>query len=95
MCARAVSEGFSVRRLHSDRGKECHNTALKAWCAKMGVHKTLALAEEHQSNGRAEGGILRVKSKTRMSSISSRNEEPTSPMSEKLALAVEWFSGLS
>ena len=85
MYARAISEGFSVRRLHSDRGKEYHNTALKAWCAKMGVHKTLALAEEHQSNGRAEGGILRVKSKTRAILQQQGSNKKEWPLAARLA----------
>ena len=65
MYARIVSDGFSVQRLHSDRGREYNNETLKTWCAKFGIHKTLAFAEEHQSNGRAEAAIMRVKGKTR------------------------------
>ena len=51
MYAAARSEGFDVRRLHTDRGREYYNAAMRAWCARHGLHKTFALPEEHQSNG--------------------------------------------
>ena len=65
MVARIHAEGFEVTRHHSDRGKEFHNTSMKAWCAKHKIHRTLAIPEEHQGNGRAEGAILRKKTKIR------------------------------
>ena len=65
MVAKLHAEGFEVSRLHSDRGREFHNTQMKAWCAKHKIHRTLAIPEEHQGNGRAEGAILRMKTKTR------------------------------
>ncbi|CAE7205891.1 RE1, partial [Symbiodinium sp. CCMP2456] len=65
MYAKAISDGYDVRRVHTDRGREFNNAALKAFCSKFALHQTFALAEEHQTNGRAEGAILRIKSKTR------------------------------
>ena len=65
MYARAVADGFSVQRIHTDRGKEFNNSALRAFCQKLGLHQTFAIPEEHQTNGRAEGAILRIKNKTR------------------------------
>ena len=65
MHARAKAEGFDVRRLHTDRGREYNNKHLRDWCARHAIHKTLAVADEHQGNGRAEGAILRIKNKTR------------------------------
>ena len=65
MYASAKAEGFDVRRLHSDRGREFNNNQMRAWCARHGIHKTLAIPEEHQSNGRAEGAIMRAKGKIR------------------------------
>ena len=65
MYARAIADGFSVQRIHTDRGKEFSNSALRAFCQKFGLHQTFAIPEEHQTNGRAEGAILRIKNKTR------------------------------
>ena len=63
--ARVISDGFSVQRVHTDRGRELRNSAVQAFCQKLGLHRTFAIAEEHQTNGRAEGAILRFKNKTR------------------------------
>ena len=65
MYAAAKAEGFDVRRVHSDRGREFTNSQCRTWCARHGLHKTFALPEEHQSNGRAEGAIMRAKSRIR------------------------------
>ena len=65
MYAAAKAEGFDVRRIHSDRGREFHNNQMRTWCARHGLHKTVALPEEHQSNGRADEAIMREKSRIR------------------------------
>ena len=51
--ARAQAAGFSVKRIHSDRGREFR------------LYKTFSLADEHLSNGRAQGAIMRGKAKAR------------------------------
>ena len=85
MHARAKAEGFDVRRLHSDRGREYNNKSLRDWCARHAVHKTLAVAEEHQGNGRAEGAIFRVKSKTRTILQEAGSSKADWPLAAKLA----------
>ncbi|CAE7234908.1 RE1, partial [Symbiodinium necroappetens] len=85
MHARARAEGFDVRRLHSDRGREFNNKPLRDWCARHSVHKTLAVAEEHQGNGRAEGAIMRVKSKARIILEEADSEKTNWPLAAKLA----------
>ncbi|CAE7314267.1 RE1 [Symbiodinium microadriaticum] len=85
MHARAKAEGFDVRRLHSDRGREYNNKSLRDWCARHSVHKTLAVAEEHQGNGRAEGAIMRVKNLTRTILEESDGEKLDWPLAAKLA----------
>ena len=85
MHARAKAEGFDVRRLHSHRGREYNNKPLRDWCARHSVHKTLAVAEEHQGNGRAEGAIMRVKSKTRTILEEAGSEKSGWPLAAKLA----------
>ena len=49
------------------------------------MHKTLAVAEEHQGNGRAEGAIMRVKSKTRTILEEAGSEKSGWPLAAKLA----------
>ena len=85
MHARAKAEGFDVRRLHSDRGREYNNKPLRDWCARHAVHKTLAVAEEHQGNGRAEGAIMRVKGKARVILEESESDKSDWPLAAKLA----------
>ncbi|OLQ07665.1 hypothetical protein AK812_SmicGene8938 [Symbiodinium microadriaticum] len=47
MYAKAISDGLDVRRVHTDRGKEFNNSALKALCAKFGLHQTFAAVVVH------------------------------------------------
>ena len=48
MCPRAMADGFSVQRIHTDRGKKFYNSALRAFCQKFGLYQTFAIAQEHQ-----------------------------------------------
>ena len=84
--ARAIADGFSVRRVHTDRGREFSNQALRNFCQKFGLHQTFAIPEEHQTNGRAEGAILRIKNKTRTILQESDCEDLSEwPLAAKLA----------
>ena len=85
MAASVHFQGFEVARIHSDRGREYHNIMLRTWCAKHKIHKTCALAEEHQGNGRAEGAIMRLKATTRAILQQSKVEPSEWPMAAKLA----------
>ncbi|CAE7523117.1 RE1, partial [Symbiodinium necroappetens] len=86
MYAKAISDGYDVRRVHTDRGREFNNAALKSFCSKFALHQTFALAEEHQTNGRAEGAILRVKNKTRaILQASGQSDLKEWPLAAKLA----------
>ena len=49
------------------------------------IHKTCALAEEHQGNGRAEGGIMRLKAKTCTIPQESKVQPSEWPMAAKMA----------
>ena len=66
MRSEALSLGFEIRRIHTDRGREYLNNGLKGFCNQHSIVKTLAFAEEHQSNGRVESLIGRIKAKTRV-----------------------------
>ena len=85
MRAEALNLGFEVRRIHTDRGREYQNAGLRAFCNQHSIVKTLAFAEEHQSNGRVESLIGRVKAKTRV--FLEQGEAPTTewPMAARLA----------
>eukprot|EP00439_Symbiodinium_sp_Y106_P055609 s1913_g7.t1 len=85
MYARIISDGLSVQRVHTDRGREYNNETLRTWCAKFGIHKTRAFAEEHQSNGRAEAAIMRIKGSTRTILQSSGTTLKEWPLAAKLA----------
>ena len=85
MYAAARSEGFDVRRIHSDRGREYYDASMRTWCARHGLHRTFALPEEHQSNGRAQGAIMRVKSCTRVLLQEAGCEPAEWPLASKLA----------
>ena len=88
MFAAAKAEGFDVRRIHSDRGREFNNAQLRSWCARHGLHKTYALPEEHQSNGRAEGAIMRAKSKIRTILHAAGSGQEEWPLAARLAAHV-------
>ena len=88
MRTEALSLGFEVRRIHTDRGREYLNNGLKGFCSQHSIIKTLAFAEEHQSNGRVESLIGRIKAKTRVF-LEQGNAPPEEwPMSAKLASLV-------
>ena len=57
----------------------------RTWCARHGLNKTFALPEEHQSNGRAEGTIMRIKSRTRVLLQEAGCEPSEWPLASKLA----------
>ena len=58
-------QGFPVARLHSDRGKEFMNHALRRWCFNRDIAKTSTAADDWRSNGRAEVAIKHLKSRMR------------------------------
>ena len=63
--ARCSYHNFTVRRFHSDRGREFNNAKLRDYLGASGDHKTVAFPEEPQTNGRAESTIRRIKATTR------------------------------
>ena len=52
---------LSVRRAHSDGGREFTNKAYKTWCAARDIHVTYSPPADPRSNGRVEGIIGQVK----------------------------------
>ena len=62
---RLERRGHSVKRLHSDRGKEFDNKAMAQWCLNHDIYQTFAEAEDHRANGRVESAINVAKCRTR------------------------------
>ena len=63
--ARCSYRNLIVRRFHSDGGREFNNAKLRDYLAARGIHKTVVVPDEPQSNGRAESTIRRIKATTR------------------------------
>ena len=57
--------GLCVRRVHSDRGREFVNMAMKRYCAHRGLIRTTTSADDFKMNGRCEAMVGRLKSATR------------------------------
>ena len=57
--------GLCVRRVHSDRGREFVNTAMKRYCSHRGLIRTTTSADDFKMNGRCEGMVGRLKAATR------------------------------
>ena len=57
--------GLTVRRIHSDRGREFNNEALKKFCGVRSFIKTTTTGDDYKMNGRCEGFIGRGKNAVR------------------------------
>ena len=57
--------GLCVRRVHSDRGREFVNMAMKRYCSHGGLIRTTTSADDFKMNGRCEAMVGRLKSATR------------------------------
>ena len=65
MLAHLRYEGFMVRRLHSDRGREFNNGVVQRLCRQRELHQTFTQGDDPQQNGRVESYHARLKGKTR------------------------------
>ena len=59
------SEGLPVTRVHSDRARELRGSKLRAWLFHRDVLPTTGEAQAPQTNGRAEAGVRRAKTRTK------------------------------
>ena len=55
-------QGLSVRRLHTDNGREFNNKQLQAWAYARDIFPTYSVPGDPRSNGRAEGIVGLAKS---------------------------------
>ncbi|CAE7939580.1 unnamed protein product [Symbiodinium necroappetens] len=58
--------GFPVTRIHSDAGSEFITPQMRALAARNDIRQTCAAPEEHDSNGRIENVIKRMKAQVRI-----------------------------
>ena len=65
MLAQLRYEGFMVRRLHSDRGREFNNGVVQRLCRQRDLYQTFTQGDDPQQNGRVESYHARLKGKTR------------------------------
>ena len=65
MIAQIGYEGFMLRRLHSDRGREFNNASVHRLCRQRDVYQTFTHGDDPQQNGRVEAFHARLKGKTR------------------------------
>ena len=65
MLSQIQYEGFMVRRVHSDRGREFNNSGVHRLCGQRNLFQTFTQGDDPKQNGRVEGFHARLKSKTR------------------------------
>ena len=58
--------GFPVVRLHSDSGSEFVSSQVRRMVTKFGMKQTCSAPEEHNSNGRIENVVRRIKNQVRV-----------------------------
>ena len=55
--------GYTVTRLHSDRGGEFRGKGLEQWCRTRDIHRTKTAGMSPQSNGRVERSVQEIKAR--------------------------------
>ena len=65
MMANLNYEGFMVRKLHSDRGREFNNGVVQRLCRQRDVYQTFTQGDDPKQNGRVESYHARLKGRTR------------------------------
>ena len=65
MIAQLKYEGFMLRRLHSDRGREFNNAQVHRLCRQRDVYQTFTQGDDPKQNGRVEAFHARLKGRTR------------------------------
>ena len=59
------AEGLPVTRVHSDRARELRGKGLRSWLLHRDILPTTGEAQAPQTNGRAEAGVKRAKTRTK------------------------------
>ena len=87
-------EGFMVRRLHSDRGREFNNGVVQRLCRQRDLHQTFTQGDDPQQNGRVESYHARLKAKTRTILKAASADSLDWPYAMRTAHAAMWAHAL-
>ena len=95
MIAHLKYEGFMIRRIHSDRGREFNNGLVQRLCRQREMHQTFTQGDDPQQNGRVESYHARLKAKTRTLLRGASAEAQDWPYAMRTAHAAMWGRALS
>ena len=87
-------EGFMIRRLHSDRGREFKNGLVQRLCRQRDVYQTFTQGDDPQQNGRVEGYHARLKGKTRTLLQAASASPRDWPYAMRTAQAAMWAKAM-
>ena len=90
MLAQLKYEGFMVRRLRSDRGREFNNGVVQRLCRQRDVFQTFTQGDDPQQNGRVENYHARLNGKTRTLLRSVSGDVTDWPYAMRTAQAAMW-----
>ena len=74
---RILGLGFTVRRLHTDGGREFCNKHLDAWALARDLHHTYSVPSDPKSNGRIENWVKHAKAGVRTLLCSQESKDDT------------------
>ena len=80
--------GFPVVRIHSDSGSEFISQHMRRLVTKYGIRQTCSAPEEHNSNGRIENVVRRLKSQIRSHLYMKGSDVSLWPLAARAASAV-------
>ena len=83
--------GFPILRIHSDHGVEFVNPLMRKLVTRFGIRQTCSAPEEHNSNGRIENVVRRLKGQVRTYLYDQGSEVKLWPLAARAASAT-WRS---
>ena len=87
-------EGFMIRRLRSDRGREFNNVLVQRLCRQRDLCQTFTQGDDPMQNGRVEGYHARLKGKTRTLLKASSADPRDWPYAMRTAQAAMWAKAM-
>ena len=87
-------EGFMVRRLHSDRGREFNNNLAQKLCHQRDVHQTFTQGDDAKQNGRVESFHARLKGQARSLIKAAAASTQDWPFAMRTAQAAMWAKAM-
>ena len=94
MIANLRYEGFMIRRLHSDRGREFNNGLVHRLCRQRELYQTFTQGDDPKQNGRVEGYHAHLKGKTRTLLKAASADTRDWPCAMRTAQAVMWAKAM-